>query len=176
MKMQVVKRNGSHKLNDDQESQAVYEVLTDLYNEHGELTAEHVVAEACDEDSPLHTHFQWDDEKAAHSHRLKQARDLIGSVEIKRVKDDRADENGRINAFVNVTRTVSDDDGNEVKSRTYVPTIEAMSDEEMSQQVLKQGFFDLCAWERRYGSLKEFAAVCGAIEDCREALEIEVVD
>lgn len=176
MKMQVVKRNGSHKLNDDQESQAVYKVLTDLYNEHGELTAEHVVAEAEDEDSPLHAHFQWDDELAAHAHRLKQARDLIGSVEIKRVKDDRADKNGRINAFVNVTRTVSDEDGNEVSSRTYVPTIEAMSDEELSEQVIKKAWFELCAWQRRFGNFKEFQLVCNAIEDCREALEIEVVD
>ncbi len=175
MKYQVVKKIGAHKLNDDAESAEVYEVLTGLYKQHGELTAEHVVAEAEDEDSPLHAHFQWDDEKAAHMHRLKQARDLIGSVEIKRVKDDRADEDGRIRAFVNVRREVTDEYGNDRVEKTYLPTTEAMSDEETRDLVLKQALYDLSALQRKYSQFQELASVFEAVDTVKEELEIEVV-
>ena len=157
MKYEGVKKIGSHKLNNDGESAEVYEVLTDLYKEHGELTAEHVIAEAEDEDSPLHTHFQWDDEKAAHMHRLKQARDLIGAVEIKRKDDPRADSEGRIRAFVNVTREVIDDNGDYVSEKTYLPTTEAMADEETRDLVLKQAMYDLDVLQRKYGTFRELA-------------------
>lgn len=41
------------------------------------LHPEAVVERAKDPDSPLHSHFEWDDAKAAESHRLNQARQII---------------------------------------------------------------------------------------------------
>jgi hypothetical protein len=41
-----------------------------------------VVIAATDKSSPLHRYFEWDDGKAAHQHRLDQARRLIGSVRV----------------------------------------------------------------------------------------------
>lgn len=51
--------------------------LARLYQRDGKLTAEGVVDEARSEDSPLHSHFEWDDEKAGHEYRLIQARRLL---------------------------------------------------------------------------------------------------
>ena len=48
----------------------------------GRLTPELVVEAARDPASPLHSHFEWDDPKAAAAHRLDQARTLIRSVKI----------------------------------------------------------------------------------------------
>ena len=48
----------------------------------GKLTAELLVIEAADPDSVLHKSFEWDNDKAAHQHRLDQARTLIRSVRI----------------------------------------------------------------------------------------------
>lgn len=57
-------------------------ILADLESKTGRLTPDAVVAHAAQEDSPLHEHFEWDDSKAAHAHRLDQARSLITSVKV----------------------------------------------------------------------------------------------
>ena len=51
-------------------------------DENDGLTPEAVVRVARDPDSILHAHFEWDDAKAGHSHRLQQARHLIKRVKI----------------------------------------------------------------------------------------------
>lgn len=48
----------------------------------GRLTPQAVVMDATDPKSPLHTHFEWDVDKAAQRHWLDQARTLIRSVEV----------------------------------------------------------------------------------------------
>ena len=48
----------------------------------GRLTPAAVVDDAKDPASPLHDCFQWGDVKAAHAHRLDQARSLITSIRI----------------------------------------------------------------------------------------------
>lgn len=47
----------------------------------GRLRPEDVVADAKDEQSPLHDQFTWDDKRAAHKRRLDEARTLIHSVD-----------------------------------------------------------------------------------------------
>lgn len=48
----------------------------------GTVTAEAVLAAARNKKSALHAEFEWDDKKAAHEHRLDQARALIRSVKV----------------------------------------------------------------------------------------------
>ena len=50
--------------------------------EAGALTPDAVVAAAEEEDHPLHSSFTWDDDIAAHAHRINQARKLIRRVRI----------------------------------------------------------------------------------------------
>lgn len=59
-----------------EERKAVVERLIAL-EEKGVLRPDAVVEDARDPASPLHSHFQWDDSKAAHAFRLEQARRLI---------------------------------------------------------------------------------------------------
>lgn len=61
---------------------AVEQELERLRGPDGILRLEDVVAAAADESSPLHSHFEWDNTKAAHRYRLSQARALIRSVQI----------------------------------------------------------------------------------------------
>lgn len=58
------------------------EVLADLESSEGQLTAQGVVDAARPKDSPLHPAFEWDDQKAAESFRLVQARSMIKSIEV----------------------------------------------------------------------------------------------
>jgi len=67
----------------------VKEVLIELHNDCGRLTPPLVVDEAKKENSPLHDLFEWDDEKAGHAYRLKQARDLIRRVYVVVVRNNK---------------------------------------------------------------------------------------
>ena len=60
----------------------VQRALAALENDDGVITPEAVVAAAAPPDSALHGYFTWDDAKAAHAHRLDQARTLIRSVKV----------------------------------------------------------------------------------------------
>lgn len=64
----------------------------------GVLTTEAVLEDAEDEDSPLHSHFEWDDSKAAANYRKWQARELIAKVRITR----EAGGDERVRVFVSV--------------------------------------------------------------------------
>ena len=55
--------------------------LSELERE-GRLLPADVVDDARDADSPLHSHFEWDDSIAAEHYRLDQARNLIRSIKI----------------------------------------------------------------------------------------------
>ena len=51
-------------------------------DEQDGITPEAVVGVASDPNNILHAHFEWDDAKAGHAHRLQQARHLIKRVKI----------------------------------------------------------------------------------------------
>lgn len=68
---------------------AVVRELLRIYDRDGKLTQEQVVAEATDPSSPLHTHFEWNDDVAAHRWRLNQASELIRKSEVHLVIDER---------------------------------------------------------------------------------------
>lgn len=48
----------------------------------GLLLAEDVLATAADPEHELHGEFEWDDAKAAHAHRMEQARQLVRTVRV----------------------------------------------------------------------------------------------
>lgn len=64
--------------------------LKRLHESNGSLTPELVIDAASDEDNPLHAIFDWNNESAAASYRLMQARNLIRSVQIVTVENDRS--------------------------------------------------------------------------------------
>lgn len=60
----------------------VKQALKSLEDAEGRLTPEGVVKAAADSTSPLHALFEWDNKKAAHQHRIEQARSLIRSIKV----------------------------------------------------------------------------------------------
>lgn len=54
--------------------------IKELEDKYGRITAERLVQAARDKKHPLHDDFEWDDKKAAHEHRVHQAREIIASV------------------------------------------------------------------------------------------------
>lgn len=177
IKYEVIKKAGSHKLSDDADAIAAHNELTDIVNTNdGYVLPEDVLARAEDPDNPLHHHFEWDDEAAAHQHRLKQARNLIQSIEIRPVVEEGADENGNVRAFISIRQEVINDEGEEVERNVYVPTERAMKDEDTRELLLQRGVFEMDALRRKYNNLNEFAAVFAAIDRVKLDLGVEVED
>lgn len=68
---------------------AVGTALEQIRTTHaGHLLPEDVVTEAADDKSPLHAAFTWDDAKAAHEFRLREARFLIRNVLVAASEDE----------------------------------------------------------------------------------------
>lgn len=126
--------------------QASGETLERLRTEHGTLTPAIVLEEAKSEDSPNHHAFTWDDTEAAKLHRINEARRLITSIRILNAPTGRP-----TTAYVSV-RTPE-------KGRSYVPTVEAMSDEELSIRVLAEIRQFIEGIERRYAHFQEVKAL-----------------
>ena len=125
----------------------------------GELTQEAVLARAKSANCALHTHFEWDDGKAAESYRLGQAGELIRSITID-VPHSNVAPVKTVRAFVNVERG---------GSRHYTSTLHAMSDKELRQQVIAKAWADLEAWRERHAELVEFARIFTAIDEARSS-------
>lgn len=123
---------------------------------NGRLEQEYVVESAANPENPLHEHFDWNDQTAAHKFRLNQAQHLI--MCIVSVPDGAEPNAEPIRAFVNVEIE---------KERFYVSTEDALSNPDLRAQVLNQAWRELEAWRQRHAELVEFAKVFAEIDKAR---------
>lgn len=105
-----------------------------------------VVNEARDPESPLHRYFEWDDSKAAHAHRLDQARHLIASIEI--ISDDKSDPRP---AFVSLA--------SDRISGGYRDVNHVMSSAELRREMMATALGELKAIQARYDRLADLVKV-----------------
>ncbi|MGB3830902.1 MAG: hypothetical protein WA975_03450 [Mesorhizobium sp.] len=124
-----------------------------------ELTPEDVLADAKNDNSPLHGYFEWSDTEAAHQYRLQQARGLIRSVVAIYVREDAPAV--RTRAYVHVP---------ERTTPHYREMTHAMSQKHTRQMILQQAWRDLRAWRARYQHLKEFADLIKVMDEVEAAL------
>lgn len=96
----------------------------------GRLTPDAVVAAAADPSHILHESFTWDDEKAAHQHRLDQARALIKSVRVQIQTESRV---------ISTVFYVRDPDAS-ADEQGYVSIAKLRTDADMARAALIQEF------------------------------------
>lgn len=132
--------------------QEVAERMVELEREHGKLTAEIVLAEAKNADSPLHACWEWDDSKAAENWYLEQARRLIQCVVM--VTD--IPNAPPVRAFVHL----NDDE-------RYVSIARAASDANMRETMLANARRDISHLKAKY---KTFTQFCEALDKAEKAL------
>lgn len=129
--------------------------------------AAHVVAAARVKRNPLHKEFEWDDAKAADSHRLTQAGYIIRSLEVVITKE----RGGKVESSATLRQYTSlgsgAADGDESK---YHNTREAMSDAELQTQIKLKVWRQLINLKTQYQNLLEFAAVWAAIDEAEEKM------
>jgi hypothetical protein len=141
------------------DAQSVGEHLETLRAEHGGLTAHTVLGDATSPRSPLHDGFEWDDGRAAHEHRLHQARMMLAHIAV--VVSTGDDDSRDIRAFVVVNRGTQD---------RYESISVVMRDPVLRHQVLMRALRELESWERRYHDLREFGGVRAAITKTQRTL------
>lgn len=113
----------------------------------GEITPEDILADAQNDNSPLHSFFEWDDGAAAQQHRLQQARGLIRAVVAIYVRPDKPAVRQR--AYVNIKAPG--------EPQHYRESSHAMSVKSTRDIVLKGAWREFQAWRNRYKDLKEFS-------------------
>lgn len=151
----------------NERAQIVGHELAELEERYNSLTPKLVVNEARPEESVLHPCFEWDDAKAAETHREFQASHLIRSVAV--VYPDPVTERPLSSrAFVNIVES-GDDDTEE--TRRYVTTSRAMADPSMRRQLVERALRELEGAEKRYREFQELADIfAGARQRAGELL------
>lgn len=121
--------------------------LQRIYDRDGVIEPETVVEESENPSAPLHSCFEWDDEKAAHKYRITQAQNIIRAIV---VVDEAKQPETR--AFVNV-------------QREYHPVSVVVRNPEKREILLQNALNELRWFERKYNTLQELSAVFSAIKE-----------
>ena len=125
---------------------------------HGVLKAADVVEFARNDKTALHSRFTWNDTKAAHEHRLWQARTII------RVTVEVSEESKEpLHVYV----SLSDDRKN--KGGGYRSMVDVVADNEKARQMMDDAYHDFQIFERKYRRLD---AIVPEIGHLKRALEL----
>src|SRR5262245_37104228 len=114
-----------------------------LIRKHGEARPEDLVRAARDSAHPLNTFFQWDNAKAAHEHRLEQARYVLRAIVVVPAAEARP-----VRAFVNVERAGG-----------WKPIEMVLANPTTRDLLLTQALAELRAFERKFNALTEIAGI-----------------
>ncbi len=147
----------------DGAAKLIYDEMARIREELGHITStdvsEELVRRARSKTSPIHHLFEWDGEKAAHEHRLTQARGYIRAVY---VVFKELPEQPPVRAILNVVA-----DG----KRGPMPTRRVLQSADLTQQVLEKALEDLETWRRRYETLQALAELRDVFEVVKRALK-----
>lgn len=133
------------------DERAIRKALLDVKQGHPDklLTAEATVEAARDEESPLHSQFEWDDTEAAQHYRLAQARALIRRI-IVTMPDDETESA--------VPKYVSLRSDRKRKGGGYRETAEVLNNAELLTELEQTAKRDIDGVLHRYEMLKALCA------------------
>lgn len=136
-----------------------------VYEKHGKLTPDFVLQEAADPSHPLHKLFEWDNQRAAHEHRLHQAYQLI-----------------RASKFVVTLHEQKDRPPQKVVVREYIaerrgegfhPRPIVLSEVTRRKAFIEQKRNELKGWCNSVADVSEFVSLRTAIQSLLEDMLVE---
>jgi len=136
-------------------AQIVGEELERIKKKYGTLDDETILREATKLKSPLHSLFEWDNEVAAHEHRLGQAQQLLRAIAYFEPQGDGT--YIKVRAFVNIGSA-------RAQKGEYLHIKVAMRKADTRLEVLTRAYNDFQALARKYEHLQEFAALVSRIK------------
>jgi hypothetical protein len=119
--------------------------LMTIYERDGALNPEAVIEEARNKNSALHDRFTWDNNAAAHQHRLEEARKLI-RVAVTVIP---AFSNEAVKQFVSIRALRGSDEG------SYISTVDLLSDERKYEMAKHDALKALERLKYQYSYIKE---------------------
>lgn len=142
----------------------VIQALKAIANDNGgELRAADVVEAARPPQSPLHSHFDWDDTEAASKWRIEQARRLIRVV-VEVVGPKEQPTSTRV--FVSLSTDRKKEEGG------YRITAAVLSNERYREQLLADALAEMEFFNKKYSALKELAEVFSAIKTTTNTIKL----
>lgn len=143
------------------DARTAYDAIEQIRSKKGEkFSATDVVAAAKAKCHPLHKMFEWDDQKAAHHFRVRQAQDLIRSLEVVYVK--RPEEPVRAYEVIQKQPASTKPDAPRTLYSTHE---EAVKDPRSRDALIKEAIAALMSWRRRFKSLNELDRVLTVIDE-----------
>lgn len=130
-------------------------------NPRGLLVPDEVVAFARNENTALHSLFQWDDTEAARQYRLIQARGII-RVAVKIHEETKE----AVHVYVSLPRDRADGGG-------YRALVDVLSDDELRDELLATAKAELASFSKKYETLRkvaEMAPIFDAIDQVEKGV------
>ena len=121
-------------------------------SEQNRLDPKTLVEVSKSEDAPLHSYFEWDNEKCGEKWREQQARVLIAHIE---VKEDGNENSEPVRAFFQIESDTS----------LYEPITAIVVNEDKLQSLYDLAKKELKAFQKKYRSIKAFAGLFEAIDN-----------
>lgn len=126
------------------------------------VTPQQVVAASRREGSVLNRFIEWDDNKAAASHRLHQARLIINHLNVVVVIEG---EQQQVRAFYHQPVVVGGTEEKPETQKRYIHISVAEREPQLARDIVADAMEELKAWKRRYEKLRQhFAPVFEAID------------
>ncbi len=171
---------GPNKGISKEEAQIIGTELEKLSNNKPGLTAADIVQAASKPKSPLHSHFEWDDVRAAQLWRESEARSLVRTISV--IVESTSSGSVSVRAFHAIRANDSDSDENHLDddspAKIYVSTARVQTNENYAKQVIANAKRELDGWQRRYSAYcetlpafhKQFQPVVDAIENLEDRM------
>lgn len=133
---------------------SIKEELLYLEKRYGILDPKMVLDFASNEDTHLHSKFEWDDSKASYEYRLIQARKII-RLELEVISNDKVEM--RTKLFVSLKKDRRPGGG-------YRNIISVMSDDDRRTMLLEEAMAELARLRAKYSHLEELASIFAEVK------------
>lgn len=133
------------------DAQTAGEELNRIYEQNGRLEPAKIVDESRSETAPLHSCFEWDNDKAAEKYREVQAANIVRAIVTVVDKDDGTADTAR--AFVTV------------ETKNYEPLEVVCSCATKREILLQKALGELNSFRKKYKTLTEIKPVLDAIDE-----------
>jgi len=128
--------------------------LMRIQSANGVITPDIVVAEAQDINNPLHSAFEWVENKAAHEYRKTQAQLLLRKIEVVITQP-----NNQVPIKIRAFQSVVLND-----QPQYITVNQAVKDPQAWSQVKDQALKEVQQWQNKYKHITEFEKIHQAIK------------
>lgn len=127
-------------------------VLDELSELGDEYSLSDVVEKAKDENSEMHSIFEWDDSVAGEEYRKIQAGRMVRNLVI--VRNDETEEKTNVRYFVSTGK----------RDSTYTPTRLVIRNQDAYEQLLERAYAELRAFKEKYSTLSELEEILALID------------